>query len=161
MTHDHGTKHASSQDRGGLAGLDAERHATRRTDQRGGERHRDRGPGVSLGDAPGGQERGGEGDAAAGQPTAQPVSCSCQPAADRVLGEPQPLRSRVVGQAFQVAEHDHRAKPLRQAVDLLDQGLRLFRALGGLVSLGRLLGDVLLAGASPRGAKPGLGGDPL
>ena len=38
---------------------------------RGGERNQGRGPGVSFGDGSGGQQRGGEGHAAAGQPPAQ------------------------------------------------------------------------------------------
>ena len=104
-----------------------------------------------------GQQRGRYCHAAAGQTPPQLLAGPRQPGEDRPLRAAEPPGRRLVRHALQVAEHDRRSIPLRQPVDLLEQGLGLFR-----LSPGGSASGVCPASCARRRAAstPGLGGHP-
>ncbi len=123
----HGSEYLPGQGRGGgrggLPGDEAERGPGRGVAQ-GGRHGRGGGPVTERR----GDGRGGQDDAAAGQATAELVARPGQPAPDRPGRPVQPAGHLVEGQPLEIAEHHGEPKRLRQAIDLVVQGLGLFAA---------------------------------
>ena len=123
----HGSEHLPGQGRGGgrggLSGGEADRGPGRRVAQ-GGRHGRRGGPGRQRR----GQGSGGQDDAAADQAAAELVRARASRLRTVPAGQSEPAGRLVEGQPLEVAEHDRQPERLRQAVDLVVQGLGLLAA---------------------------------
>ena len=93
--------------------------------------------------------------AAAGQPVAQLLARPGQPRLDRPDRAAQPLGGLLVGQAFQVAEHDRQPEPIGEPAQLLVELGPGLRAVPIAVGSTRRIAMATSAPRRSRGPPPG------